>query len=310
MPYHWARRRRARDWQRPARPGPRPQRPHPRGQGAHLRRPRRAPAAGPGLVALLDGYRCRPASGDLRAAREGGAPVTTERGRVLHRHLGVHRLQGVRGGLQGVERRPRGWPGVHRHSYDNTAALASTWRHVAFIEQTATARCRWLMSSDVCKHCTPAACLEVCPTARSSAPSSAPSSCSRTCATAAATACPRVPMRVDRRQEDGMAHKCTLCYDRLKDGMSRPVRRPVRPSRSSSATWRRERAGDRVEALHDAGVSSARLYGDDPDDGVGGDGAIFLLLDEPEVYGLPPISSRRTATWALCGARRRARAPR
>jgi formate dehydrogenase iron-sulfur subunit len=32
----------------------------------------------------------------------------------------------------------------------------------------------------------------------------------------------------------------------------------------------------------------ARLYGRDPDDGVGGDGAFFLLLDEPEVYGLPP----------------------
>jgi hypothetical protein len=31
-----------------------------------------------------------------------------------------------------------------------------------------------------------------------------------------------------------------------------------------------------------------RLYGHDPNDGVGGDGAFFLLLDEPEVYGLPP----------------------
>ncbi len=36
------------------------------------------------------------------------------------------------------------------------------------------------------------------------------------------------------------------------------------------------------------GVDDARLYGDDPDDGVGGAGAFFLLLDEPEVYGLPP----------------------
>ena len=35
-------------------------------------------------------------------------------------------------------------------------------------------------------------------------------------------------------------------------------------------------------------MPEARLYGHDPDDGVGGDGAFFLLLDEPEVYGLPP----------------------
>ena len=43
-----------------------------------------------------------------------------------------------------------------------------------------------------------------------------------------------------------------------------------------------------MEQLHGAGVTSARLYGHDPDDGVGGAGAFFLLLDEPEVYGLPP----------------------
>nr|WP_232534405.1 hypothetical protein [Plantactinospora sp. KBS50] len=50
----------------------------------------------------------------------------------------------------------------------------------------------------------------------------------------------------------------------------------------------RDRAAGRVAALHEAGVADARLYGHDPADGVGGDGAFFLLLDEPEVYGLPP----------------------
>jgi len=40
--------------------------------------------------------------------------------------------------------------------------------------------------------------------------------------------------------------------------------------------------------LHDAGQADARLYGADPADGIGGAGAMFLLLDEPEVYGLPP----------------------
>ena len=50
----------------------------------------------------------------------------------------------------------------------------------------------------------------------------------------------------------------------------------------------RQRASGRVEQLHEAGVTEARLYGHDPTDGVGGDGAFFLLLDEPEVYGLPP----------------------
>src|SRR5206468_12838027 len=62
------------------------------------------------------------------------------------------------------------WTG---ESYDNTSELgANTWRHVAFIEQNEPQRMddgekedvlRWLMSSDVCKHCTHAACLDVCP---------------------------------------------------------------------------------------------------------------------------------------------------
>ena len=47
-------------------------------------------------------------------------------------------------------------------------------------------------------------------------------------------------------------------------------------------------ADARLAELHGRGVQEARLYGRDPDDGVGGDGAFFLLLDEPEVYGLPP----------------------
>src|SRR5437899_3842500 len=52
-------------------------------------------------------------------------------------------------------------------SYDNTGGLsATTWRHVAFIEQMADGAggaghpaSRWLMMSDVCKHCARAGCL-------------------------------------------------------------------------------------------------------------------------------------------------------
>ena len=47
-------------------------------------------------------------------------------------------------------------------------------------------------------------------------------------------------------------------------------------------------ARERVEQLHAQGMTEARLYGANPNDGVGGTGSVFLLLDEPEVYGLPP----------------------
>src|SRR5438093_845301 len=51
-------------------------------------------------------------------------------------------------------------------SYDNTRRLdGEHWRHVKFVEQFSPDRqqARWLMMSDVCKHCAQAACLEVCP---------------------------------------------------------------------------------------------------------------------------------------------------
>src|SRR4051812_43310519 len=54
-------------------------------------------------------------------------------------------------------------------SYDNTQQLSgTTWRHVAFVERPgaghAGAQRDWLMSSDVCKHCANAGCLQACPT--------------------------------------------------------------------------------------------------------------------------------------------------
>src|SRR5207249_7070668 len=84
--------------------------------------------------------------------------------------------------------------------------------------------------------------------------------------------------------------KCTLCYDRLHGGME-PACAQACPTRSiqfGPLEELRVRAAGRLETLKAAGVADARLYGADPADGVGGFGAFFLLLDEPEVYGLPP----------------------
>jgi formate dehydrogenase iron-sulfur subunit len=189
-----------------------------------------------------------------------------------------------------------GWLGS---SYDHTGALsANTWRHVAFIEQQVPAPTvggdsgvRWLMSSDVCKHCTSAACLEVCPTGslfrtEFSTVVVQPDICNG-CGYCV-TACPFGV--IDRRESDGLAWKCTLCYDRLKDGQS-PACAQACPTQSiqfGPLEELRARASARVDRLAEVGVDGARLYGHDDDDGVGGFGAFFLLLDEPEVYGLPP----------------------
>ena len=178
-------------------------------------------------------------------------------------------------------------------SYDNTGALgANTWRHVAFVEQQHDDQgLRWLMSSDVCKHCSSAACLEVCPTGalfrtEFSTVVVQPDICN-----GCGYCVPACPFGViDRREDDGRAFKCTLCYDRLRDGLQ-PACATACPTDSiqfGELGELRERATARVATLHEAGVADARLYLEDETDGVGGAGAFFLLLDEPEVYGLPP----------------------
>ena len=201
-------------------------------------------------------------------------------------------------------------------SYDNTGALgASTWRHVAFIEQPAAPPApstvdlgmpsfekpgaaggplqefRWLMSSDVCKHCTNAGCLDVCPTGALFRTEFGTVVVQQDICNGCGYCVSGCPYGViQRREDDGRAWKCTLCYDRLKDGLQ-PACATACPTQSiqyGDLDELRVRAAARVTELHGSGVPEARLYGEDPDDGVGGNGAFFLLLDEPEVYGFPP----------------------
>lgn len=207
------------------------------------------------------------------------------------------------------------------NSFDNTLALgATTWRHVAFIEQPLGGRAggqgdavhgrameppvqveaaagdgaagtRWLMSSDVCKHCTSAACMEVCPTGalfRTEVGSVVvqPDICNG-CGYCV-VACPFGV--IDRREDDGRAWKCTLCYDRTRDGLEPACAKacPTDSIQYGPLDELRERAQRRLATLRERGEDGARLYLADEDNGIGGAGAFFLLLDEPEVYGLPP----------------------
>jgi len=197
-------------------------------------------------------------------------------------------------------------------SYDNTGGLdASTWRHVAFIEQPVHRPAdgddgdaagprgapgpgggvRWLMSSNVCKHCTESACLDVCPTGALMRTEFGTVVVQDDVCNGCGYCVSACPFGViGRRESDGGAHKCTLCYDRLGDGLTPACAKacPTESIQFGPLEELRERAQLRVGELHEAGEADARLYLDGPGDGIGGGGAFFLLLDEPEVYGLPP----------------------
>ena len=246
-------------------------------------------------------------------------------------------------------------------SYDNTGQLgASTWRHVAFIEQGRdrieaaresgrelvslgmpavaakaepvglddglipqpgsslaehrhqapdTPEFRWLMASDVCKHCTHAGCLDVCPTGALFRTEFGTVVVQDDVCNGCGTCVAGCPFGVVERRSDGtyttpaqrsdrpvekpvtgVAQKCTLCYDRLVEDET-PACAKTCPTTSIEFGDHDDlvvQARERVAQLHARGLTEARLYGANEHDGVGGTGSIFLLLDEPEVYGLPP----------------------
>ena len=219
------------------------------------------------------------------------------------------------------------WSGT---SYDNTQHLSAiTWRHVQFIEQLGPSQTesskpnlplfeqrideaksagvipetppgtalpffnndRWLMRSDVCKHCANAPCEEACPTGAIIRTEHDDVYVQQDICNGCGYCVVACPFGVIAREQqgDGKAHKCTLCYDRQKDGME-PACAKACPTDSiifGEVEQLKARARQRLGFLHEHNVQEARLYGVDDNILDGGLNSFFLLLDEPEVYNLP-----------------------
>jgi formate dehydrogenase iron-sulfur subunit len=203
------------------------------------------------------------------------------------------------------------WSG---NSYDNTGELSATsWRHVKFVEQfpedkvpssspsaqrlsldivpnNETTQGRWLMMSDVCKHCVTAPCQQACPTGailhnefeNVYIQADICNGCSYCVA-----ACPFGV--ITRESFGGHAHKCTLCYDRQKDGLVPACAKacPTQSIQFGPIDELRVRAKKRVQELHQRGVPGAYLYGDNTSDTYSELNSFYLLVDRPSVYGLP-----------------------
>ncbi|EWY40431.1 4Fe-4S ferredoxin [Skermanella stibiiresistens SB22] len=203
--------------------------------------------------------------------------------------------------------------GLTGHSYDNTGDLgANTWRHVAFIEkigagddrvqEMAPFQSNWLMMSDVCKHCANAPCLEACPTGSIFRTEFDTVVVQQDICNGCGYCVPACPFGVvELSPADGKAHKCTLCYDRLKGGLEPACSKscPTDSIQFGEVNELFDRARGRVESLHGKGATDAYLYGAPDTPGATGGlkhlNAFFLLTDRPEVYNLPPEPTRASA---------------
>ncbi len=179
------------------------------------------------------------------------------------------------------------------------------------------------MSSDVCKHCTHAGCLDVCPTGALFRTQFGTVKVQEDICNGCGTCVGGCPFGVIERRDEGIirakvernqskyaqdipnegtANKCTFCHDRLVDGQT-PACAQTCPTTSIKFGEHTDMVADaraRVAELHAQGMTEARLYGANPKDRVGGTGSVFLLLDEPEVYGLPPDPACPPRTFHGC----------
>ncbi|MEA2279601.1 MAG: formate dehydrogenase iron-sulfur subunit [Solirubrobacteraceae bacterium] len=206
-------------------------------------------------------------------------------------------------------------------SYDHTRELsASTWRHVRFVELAEQESAGpvdfshhdvdlvaaaeeyqrpfagfgdWVFMSDVCKHCTNAGCMDACPTGALIRSEFGTVVLQPDVCNGCGYCVPACPFGVvDRDPDDGRAAKCTLCYDRLEDGLEPACAKSCPTDSIQFGPYEEllEIAAKRVTTLHGRGVEGAYLYGahDEPEESLaGGLGAFFLLTEAPERYGLP-----------------------
>jgi formate dehydrogenase iron-sulfur subunit len=188
------------------------------------------------------------------------------------------------------------WTGF---SYDNTGAVGhSTWRHVKFVEHppelghggNSPDVASWTFSSDVCKHCENAGCLEACPTGSIVRTEFGgvyvqPDICNG--CSYCVVACPFGV--VQRNKEDGRAFKCTFCYDRQKAGLTPACAHacPTESIKFGKLDDLRAEAKRRIEDLHSKGMQDATVY-DPVDTSVGGIHAFFITRGDPRQYNLPP----------------------
>jgi len=178
---------------------------------------------------------------------------------------------------------------VNKGGYENPPNLTSNlYNQIHFIERTQDVGIQWLFVRRACMHCGEAGCMDICP---------APGALFRTKEGAVVfnkeacigcklcvSAC---PFDVPRFDEDGKISKCTLCSDRISNGLSTACSK-VCPTGAI-------KFGSRDDLIGNAGAGGYKIYGENDLDGLG---VMFALKTDPKEYNLPkPSYNASIALW-------------
>jgi formate dehydrogenase beta subunit len=182
------------------------------------------------------------------------------------------------------------------------ATTASFWNLIRFGEHDTAGGFHWLMRKDQCMHCAEPGCLIACP-----APGAIVQYANGIvdfeqdqcigCGYCM-TGCPfDIPKFA---KNTGRVYKCTLCTDRVSEGLQPACVKacPTSCLQFGTKDDMLEVAAKRVDQLKANGFPQAAVY--DPA-GVGGTSVVTVLAfgDQPELYGLPrdPVVPRSVRLW-------------
>ncbi|MEE9524912.1 MAG: 4Fe-4S dicluster domain-containing protein [Thermodesulfovibrionales bacterium] len=174
-------------------------------------------------------------------------------------------------------------------TYENPPRLTSNlYNQIHFIEKDKDVGVEWLFVRRACMHCGEAGCMDICP---------APGALFRTkegavmfnknicigCKLCVA-AC---PFDVPRFDENGKISKCTLCADRVSNGLPTAC--------AKTCTTGAIKYGSRDELIGKAKAGGYEVYGENDLDGLG---VMFALKQSPDAYDLPePKYDGSIALW-------------
>lgn len=179
---------------------------------------------------------------------------------------------------------------LNRGTYQNPPDLtANLYNHIQFIEKPAESGVNWLFVRKACMHCGEAGCMDICP---------APGAIFRTDEGAVAfdkkkcigckLCAAGCPFNIPRFDSDGKISKCTLCADRLANGLPTAC--------AKTCPTGAIKFGARDDLIGRAAAEGYKTYGEKDLNGLG---VMYAIKDSPLTYRLPdrPSYDASIAFW-------------